>query len=94
MFVRRRGKSYEAVCKKKGYGRKSKTFKTKHAAKAWGTKTQGEMDDHKFIDTRESRSVLMENIIDDLIYSFERFGLAIAGPKVFHWCIDTRFDVR
>ena len=82
MFVRRRGKSYEAVCKKKGYGRKSKTFKTKHAAKAWGTKTQGEMDDHKFIDTRESRSVLMENIIDDLIYSFERFGLAIAGPKL------------
>lgn len=82
MFVRPRGKSWEAVCKKKGYGRKSKTFKTRHAAKVWGTKTQGEMDDHKFIDTRETRSVLMENIIDDLIYSFERFGLDVAGPKL------------
>ena len=40
------------------------------------------MDDHKFIDTRETRSVLMENIIDDLIYSFERFGLKVAGPKL------------
>ena len=82
MFVRPRRKSWEAVCKKKGYGRKSKTIKTRHAAKVWGTKTQGEMDDHKFIDTRETRSVLMENIIDDLIYSFERFGLKVAGPKL------------
>jgi len=82
MFVRPSVKSWEAVCKKKGYGRKSKTFKTRHAAKVWGTKTQGEMDDHKFIDTRETRSVLMENIIDDLIYSFERFGLKVAGPKL------------
>jgi hypothetical protein len=40
------------------------------------------MDIGSWIDTRETRSVLMENIIDDLIYSFERFGLEVAGPKL------------
>ena len=40
------------------------------------------MDNGSWIDTRETRSVLMENIVDDLIYSFERFGIEVAGPKL------------
>ena len=82
MFVRPRGKSWEAVCKKKGYGRKSKTFKTYAAAKAWGTKTQGEMDDHKFIDVRESRSTHIDYLVDRLVAENAQFGIDTPTPKM------------
>ena len=39
------------------------------------------MEDGSWIDTRGSRSMLMENLTDELVYSFERFGLEVAGPK-------------
>jgi integrase len=40
------------------------------------------MDNGSWIDARESRSVLIEHIVDDLVYSYERFGLEVAGPKL------------
>ena len=82
MFVRARGKSWEAVCKKKGYGRKSKTFKTRAAAKAWGTQTQAAMDDHKFIDTRESRSTHIDYLVDRLVAENAAFDIDIPVPKM------------
>ena len=82
MFVRARGKSWEAVCKKKGYGRKSKTFKTHAAASAWGTKTQGEMNDHKFIDTRDSRSTHIDYLVDQLVAGNAAFDIDIPVPKM------------
>ena len=40
------------------------------------------MDNGSWIDTRGSRSVFIEDIVDDLVYSYERFGLEVAGPKL------------
>ena len=80
--VRKRGDKYQAQVRIKGYAPQSKTFKTKAAATAWCRRTESSMDLGSWIDTRETRSVFIENIVDDLIYSFERFGLTVAGPKL------------
>jgi integrase len=82
MHVRTRGNGWQAIVKSKGRPTQQKTFKTKAAASAWGRRIEASMDNGSWIDTRETRSVLMENIVDDLIYSFERFGIEVAGPKL------------
>lgn len=80
--VRKRGKKYQAQVRMKGYPPQSESFFTRAAATAWARKIESQMDNGSWIDTRESRPVLIENIIDDLIYSFERFGIEVAGPKL------------
>ena len=80
--IRKRDNSYQAIVKKKGLPTQRRTFKTKPAALAWGRRIESSMDNGSWIDTRESRSVLIESIVDDLIYSYERFGLEVAGPKL------------
>jgi len=82
MHVRTRGNGWQAIVKSKGRPTQQKTFKTKAAASAWGRRIEASMDNGSWIDTRETRSVLMENVVDDLIYSFERFGIEVAGPKL------------
>ena len=81
-YIRERGGKHLAEIRRKGYPNQNKTFKTKAAALAWARQIESSMDIGSWIDTRETRSVLMENIIDDLIYSFERVGLKVAGPKL------------
>ena len=82
MHVRKRGNGWQAIVKFKGNPTQQKTFKSQAAAKAWGRSTEASMDNGSWIDVRESRSVLIENIVDDLIYSYERFDLEVAGPKL------------
>lgn len=81
-YFRERNGKYFAEVRRKGYPNQNKTFRTKAAALVWARQIESSMDIGSWIDTRETRSVLMENIIDDLIYSFERFGLDVAGPKL------------
>ena len=80
--VRKRGKKYQAQVRIKGHSPQSKSFLTKAAALAWTRRIESSMDNGSWIDTRGSRSSLMENIVDDLVYSYERFGLEVAGPKL------------
>lgn len=81
-YIRERGGKYFAEVRRKGYPNQNKTFQTKAAARAWARRIETNMDDGSWVDTRETRSVLIEHIIDDLIYSYERFGLTVAGPKL------------
>ena len=80
--VRKRGNKYQAQVRIKGHSPQSKSFLTKAAALAWARRIESSMDNGSWIDTRETRSVLIENIIDDLIYSYARFDLKIDGPKL------------
>lgn len=80
--IRKRGGLYHSQIRKKGFPQQTKTFKTNAAAKAWARKIEMSMDDGTWIDPRGSRSALIEDIIDDLVYSYERFGLEVAGPKL------------
>ena len=80
--VRKRGKKYQAQVRIKGHSPQSKSFLTKAAALAWVRRIESSMDNGSWIDTRGSRSVFIEDIVDDLVYSYERFGLEVAGPKL------------
>jgi integrase len=40
------------------------------------------MDDGSWIDTRAQSSHMVDTLIDNLIYSYERFGLVVGGPKL------------
>jgi integrase len=79
--IRQRGKSWYAEVRLKGKVSR-KSFKTKAAANSWVLQTEGAIDSNKWVDVRESRTALIENIIDLLIYSYERFGIQVAGPKL------------
>ena len=75
--IRKRGSKYQAQIRVKGYPPQSKSFNTQAAAKAWARRTESSMDNGSWIDTSESRSVFIENMVDDLILSFERFGIKV-----------------
>ena len=80
--IRKRGDLWHSQIRRKGYPQQTRTFRTKAAATAWCRRIEMSMDDGSWIDTRESRSVLISQMVDDLIYSYERFGLDVAGPKL------------
>lgn len=80
--IRRRGNSYIAEIVRKGCPRQAKSFKTQAAARAWARRIEASMDDGSWIDTREQRSVLIEQMVDDLILSFERFGIEVPKTKI------------
>lgn len=80
--IRKRGGLWHTQIRKKGFPPQTKTFHTKAAATAWSRRVEMSMDNGSWIDARESRSVLIEHIVDDLVYSYERFGLEVAGPKL------------
>lgn len=82
MHVRKRGIGWQAIVKLKGYPTQQKTFKSQASAKAWARRIESSMDNGSWIDTRASRSALINHMVDDLIFSFERFGLEVAGPKL------------
>ena len=80
--IRKRDNSYQAIVKKKGLPTQRKTFKTKPAALAWGRRIESSMDNGTWVDTSESVSTSIDHIMDELVYSFERFDIPVAGPKL------------
>ncbi len=80
--IRKRGSKYQAQIRVKGYPPQSKSFSTQAAAKAWARRTESSMDNGSWIDTSESRSVLIDVLVDDLILSFERFGIKVPNTKI------------
>lgn len=80
--IRKRGELWHSQIRKKGFPQQTRSFQSKAAATSWARRTELSMEDGSWIDTRQSRSVLMENIVDELIYSYERFDLEVAGPKL------------
>ena len=80
--IRKRGSKYQAQIRVKGYPPQSKSFATQAAAKAWARRVESSMDNGSWIDTSESRSVLIDQMVDDLILSFERFGIEVPKTKI------------
>ena len=80
--IRKRDNSYQAIVKKKGLPTQRRTFKTKPAALAWGRRIESSMDNGTWVDTSESVSTSIDHIMDELVYSFERFDIPVAGPKL------------
>lgn len=79
--VRKRNNKYQAQVRIKGFPPQSKSFSTQAAAKSWARRTELSMEDGSWVAVRDSRSETVDTLIDNLIYSFERFGLEVAGPK-------------
>lgn len=79
--IRKRGKGYFAEIRRKNYPRQNKTFLTKASAQVWVRRVELSMDNGSFIDVSQPRSVVIEDIIQDLIVSYERFNLPVAAPK-------------
>lgn len=71
--VRKRGKKYQAQVRTKGHSPQSKSFLTKAAALAWTRRIESSMDDGSWIDPRETRSVLIGDILDLYKKDIERF---------------------
>jgi integrase len=80
--IRKRNNKYQAQVRVKGFPPQSKSFTTHAAAKAWARRIELGMEDGSWVDTRDSRSALIDVMVDELVYSFERFGLDVAGPKL------------
>jgi|TARA_R110000823_G_C15860761_1_gene493142 integrase len=76
-----RGDRWRSKVKRLGYPLQSKTFTTKAQAKSWARRIETDMDNGTWVDTTKTQLNTVEGIIDNLIYSFERFGLEIDGPK-------------
>tara|TARA_Y100000022_G_scaffold156777_1_gene139174 strand:+ start:359 stop:682 length:324 start_codon:yes stop_codon:yes gene_type:complete len=80
--LRKRGGLWHSQIRKKGFPQQTKTFHSKAAGAAWARRMELSMEDGSWIDTLDSRSALIDHMVDDLIYSFERLGLEVAGPKL------------
>ena len=81
-YIRKQGQSWRAQITRKGFPTQTKSFKTNMAARTWARKIEYEMDTGSFVVTEEDRSHNLDYIIDQLIFSFERFGEIIAAPKL------------
>jgi integrase len=79
--IRKRGASYFVEIARIGFPRQRKSFKSNAAARAWARRIETSMDDGSWIDTRETRSVLINGIIEDFILSYERFNLHVPASK-------------
>ena len=80
--IRKRGAQYHVQVRRKNFPIQTKSFQSKAAAAAWARRIESNMDHGAWIDTRESESVLIDAIIDNLIFSFERFGIEVPPPKL------------
>lgn len=79
--IRKRGGGYQVQIRRLNFPTQSKSFASLASAKAWARRIEASMDDGSWIDTRETRSVLMNAIIEDFILSYERFNLHVASSK-------------
>jgi integrase len=80
--IKIRGDRWMARIKRLGYPLQSKTFSTKAQAGAWARRIETDMDNGKWVDTTKTQLNTVEGVVDNLIYSFERFGLEIDEPKL------------
>lgn len=80
--IRFRAGKYFAEIRRKGFPSKRKSFQTKAAAKAWARRIETSMDNGSYIDTRASRFVLIDQIVDESIRKLAKFGTPVAGPKL------------
>ena len=80
--IRKRGGYYQVQIRRKDYPDQTKSFTSKAPAAAWARRVEMSMDNGSWIDTRGTRLTLIDGIIDNLIHSFERFGLEVAAPKM------------
>lgn len=80
--IRKRGGKYFVEIRRKGYPPQRSTFGTNAAAKAWARRTETSMDEGTWFNP-EADNPSIKNIMDYLIYSFERFGLEVASPKTY-----------
>lgn len=80
--IRKRNNKYQAQVRVKGFPPQAKSFTSHAAAKAWARRVEQGMDDGSWIDTRGSRSAAIDDLADELIHSYERFGIEVAGPKL------------
>lgn len=79
--VRKRGDTYFAEIRRKGFPAERHSFNTRVAANRWIRRVESSMDDGSYIDTRGSRSVLIDQIVDESIKKLAKFGTPVAGPK-------------
>lgn len=80
--IRKRGATYFVEIRRKGHPPQRNSFKTNTAAKSWARRIETSMDDGSWIDTRAQPSHMIGEIIDNLIFSYERFGIEVPGPKL------------
>lgn len=80
--IRKRGGKIQVQIRRLNFPTQSKSFTSTAAAKAWARRIETSMDDGSWVDTRETRSVLINGIVEQLILSYERFNLPVAGPKL------------
>lgn len=80
--VRKRGGRYQVQIRRLNFPTQSKSFTSLASAKAWARRIETSMDDGSWIDARETRSVLINGIVDDLVLSYERFNMPVAAPKL------------
>ena len=69
--LRQRDSKWQADINKAGYPRKTRTFKTKSAAKAWARKVEMQMDEGTFIDDKEVVSHKLSDLIHNYIKELE-----------------------
>jgi integrase len=79
--IRKRNDTWFAEIRLKGYPPQRQSFQSQAAARAWARKIETSMDTGSWIDTRATRSTLIDSIVEELYYSFERFGIKIASSK-------------
>jgi integrase len=80
--IRKRGDGFQVGIVKAGYSRKSKTFKTKSAAKAWARKVEMQMDEGTFIDDKEIISHKLSDLIRNYIKELEDTDTPVLGSKL------------
>ena len=80
--ITKRGNKWRVKITKKNYPLTTKTFETQAAAKAWARRVESSMDSGTWIDTRESRFVSIDQMVDESINNLAKFGTPVAGPKL------------
>jgi integrase len=80
--IRKRGATFFVEIRRKSYPTQRKSFQSKAAASAWARRIESSMDRETWVDTRASNLTTVDGIIDNLVYSFKRFGLEIAKSKM------------
>lgn len=63
-YFEKRGESWRAQIRRKGYPKLSATFDTKAEAQRWAAEVEGDMSRARFVDTREAESTLVEDALD------------------------------
>ena len=80
--IRKRGGQYHVQIRRKKFPTQTKSFTSKASAAAWAVGIEASMNNGSWIDTRAQDSHIIDHIIDQLIYSYTRFGLEVCGPKL------------